>query len=246
MQVRAFALSLLLCAAPALAQKEKAAPVPTEQSVPQIVGRVQKLYEGTADLHARFTQSLQGVMGKRQASGEVWLKKPGKMRWDYEKPDKKLFVADGTQLWVYEPEDEQVFRQSLGSSQLPAQVSFLFGKGRLLNDFDISLMTDREARSAAVTDREARSAAVIDQGLGVAGDILLKLVPKVATTQYRYLAFVVDPKSFLVKETVVYDQQGGQNHLTFGNIEMNLKGGIDDGRFRFTPPTGTKVINAGK
>ena len=67
-----------------------------------------------------------------------------------------------------------------------------------------------------------------------------------ATAQYRYLAFVVDQKSYLVKETVVYDQQGGQNHLTFSNVEMNLKGGIADSRFSFTPPAGTKVINAGK
>jgi outer membrane lipoprotein carrier protein len=228
MDLRLLALFVLTTLWPGItpALADKSAPLVAVPDVPEVVGRVQKLYEGTSDLHARFTQSIEGVMGKRLAGGEVWLKKPGKMRWDYDRPDKKLFIADGTQLWVYEPEDEQAFRQALSSSQLPAQVSFLFGKGRLLSDFDISLL-------------EA-------SGLGTPGDIVLKLVPKAATAQYRYLAFVVDPKAYLVKETVVYDQQGGLNHLSFSHIEMNLKGGIDDARFRFTPPPGTKVITAGK
>ena len=161
-------------------------------------------------------------MGKRQASGTVALKKPGKMRWDYEKPEKKLFIADGTTLWVYEPEDEQAYKQPLSSSQLPAQVSFLFGRGKLPEEFEISYYDD--------------------QPLGEAGDLVLRLVPKVASAQYRHLLFVVQPKTFLVKETVLFDQQGGQNHLVFSAIEPNPKAGVDDARFSFTPPPETKII----
>lgn len=220
--------------APADAQAAPPVGVPAQaqtKAVADIVERMQKVYEGTNDMRARFSQQTQGMMAKRQASGEVLLKKPGKMRWDYEKPEKKLFVADGTQLWVYEPEDEQAFKQSLSSSQLPAQVSFLFGKGRLSDEFDITLL-DEKGKDA--------------QGLGEPGDHRLKLVPRVATAQYRYLLFVVDPRTFLVKETVVHDQQGGQNRIRFSAIETNLKGGIDDARFRFTPPAGTKIINASR
>ncbi len=196
---------------------------PGAPPVKDVVERMQKVYEGTADLHARFSQQTESLMGKRQASGEVWLKKPGKMRWDYEKPEKKLFLADGTVLWVYEPEDEQAFKQPLSSSQLPAQVSFLFGRGKLGESFDISRMEP-------------------GAGLGGTGDVVLKLVPRQATAQYRYLVFVVDPKTYLVKETVVYDQQGGSNHIQFSNIETNLKGGIHDSRFQFTPPPGTQIV----
>lgn len=212
-------------APPAPAKAAPPAGKPAE-AVRTVVERVQKVYEGTLDLHARFEQETVSVMGKRKASGEVWLKKPGKMRWDYSRPDKKLFIADGTTLWVYEPEDEQAFQQALSSSQLPAQVSFLFGRGRLMDDFDIS--------------------AAADLKLGAAGDVVLKLVPKAPTVQYRYLAFVVDPRSSLVKETVVFDQQGGQNHLTFTSIETNVKGGVDDARFRFTPPPGTQIIKGAR
>lgn len=226
--------SLLAVAAPVPLRAEAAPPAPESASAKAVAGiveRMQKVYEGTNDMRARFSQQTQSMMSKRQASGEVLLKKPGKMRWDYEKPEKKLFVADGTQLWVYEPEDEQAFKQPLSSSQLPAQVSFLFGKGRLSDEFDITLLDDKSKDA---------------QGLGDPGDHRLKLVPKVATAQVRYLLFVVDPKTFLVKETVVLDQQGGQNRIRFSAIETNLKGGIDDARFRFTPPAGTQIINASR
>ena len=191
--------------------------------LPQVVDRVQKLYEGTANLKARFAQTLETAMGKRQASGVLRLKKPGKMRWDYEKPEKKLFVTDGSVLWMYEPEDEQAFRQPLNSSQLPAQVSFLFGKGRLSDEFDITYLDG--------------------QKLGGAGDFVLKLVPKKATAQYKHLVFVVDGKTYMVKETLLFDQQGGSNHIVFSGIETNLKTDIDDSRFAFTPPANTKIIN---
>ena len=208
------------------APPRKAAPAADAQARPpiaEVVGQLQKSYESISALRARFAQTLSGPMGKRSASGGVALKKPGKMRWDYEKPEKKLFVADGTTLWVYEPEDEQAYKQPLSSSQLPAQVSFLFGRGKLQEEFEIAYYDD--------------------QPLGEPGDLVLKLVPKVASAQYRHLLFVVQPKTFLVKETILFDQQGGTNDLVFSAIETNPKSGVDDSRFSFTPPPETKIIS---
>ena len=208
------------------APPRKAAPTADAQARPpvaEVVGQLQKSYESISALRARFAQTLSGPMGKRSASGGVALKKPGNMRWDYEKPEKKLFVADGTTLWVYEPEDEQAYKQPLSSSQLPAQVSFLFGRGKLQEEFEIAYYDD--------------------QPLGEPGDLVLKLVPKVASAQYRHLLFVVQPKTFLVKETILFDQQGGTNDLVFSAIETNPKSGVDDSRFSFTPPPETKIIS---
>jgi outer membrane lipoprotein carrier protein len=184
--------------------------------------RIQKFYESTVDLHARFEQELvSGIGGHKKASGELWLKKPGRMRWEYEKPEKKLMVADGTALWVYEPEDEQAFRQDLHSSSLPSSVTFLWGSGKLSDEFAVSL--------------EAPEGTTVG-----AGDVALKLVPKQATAQYRLLYFIVDGKSAMVKETIVYDQQGGVNHMRFHDVETNKK--VPDAKFTFTPPSGTKII----
>lgn len=203
-----------------------AATSPARPPAAEVIGQLQKEYERTAVIKAKFAQTLTGPTGKRQASGSVVLKKPGKMRWDYEKPEKKLFVADGTNLWVYEPEDEQAFKQSLSSSQLPTQVSFLFGRGKLLDDFEVSYLDG--------------------QPLGEPSDFVLKLVPKVATAQYRHLVFVVSPTTHLVKETLLFDQQGGTNHIVFSALEQNPKSGADDSRFAFTPPPNTKIITPGR
>jgi outer membrane lipoprotein carrier protein len=210
-------------APPASAAAPAQIQAPARAPIVEVVAKIQKFYEATSSLKARFNQSLSGPMGQRKASGQVILKKPGKMRWDYEKPEKKLFVADGTTLWMYEPEDEQAFRQPLSSSQLPAQVSFLFGRGKLTDEFEITYFDEKR--------------------LGEPGDLVLKLVPKKPTAQYRHLLFVVNPRTYVVKETMLFDQQGGTNDLQFSAIEQNPKSGVDDSRFSFTPPAGTKIIN---
>jgi outer membrane lipoprotein carrier protein len=214
--MRAFPLLMSLLAAPAQAQPS------ADPAVAPLVARIQKFYDSTKDLHARFDQVLESGMGaKKKASGELSLKKPGKMRWDYQKPEKKLMVSDGQTLWVYEPEDEQAFKQELRASTLPLSVTFLFGQGKLSDEFTVTV--------------------VHPDGIGSAGDTVLKLVPKTATAAYRYLLFVVDPKTGVVHETIIYDQQGGTNHLTFTNVETNK--GIDDAKFHFSPPTGTKILS---
>jgi outer membrane lipoprotein carrier protein len=228
------AFSLLLVAAPAFARGggPKAAPgsggAPAKEAAAKdpaqdLAARIQKFYETTKDLHARFEQTMEtGVGKKRTATGELWLKKPGRMRWEYQKPERKLMVADGQSLWVYEPEDQQAFRQSLTSSSLPSSVSFLWGQGRLADEFDVAIEKAPPA------------------GVGGEGITVLKLVPKKATAQYRYLLFAVNDKTGMVVETVIFDQQGGTNDMKFRDIELNKN--VGDDKFKFTPPVGTRIL----
>lgn len=198
----------------AQAQEKKA------DSAATVVARVQKYYDTTRDLRAKFEQQLESPSrAPSKASGEVWLKKPGKMRWDYATPDKKLMVSDGATLWVYQPDDEQAYRQELHGSALPAQVSFLLGEGRLDKEFDASTT----------------------QVQGLAPDELaLKLVPKTGTAAYRYLVFVVDGKTGQVRRTIIYGQDGSINRLSFVDVQQNK--GVEDGKFKFSPPAGTHIL----
>jgi outer membrane lipoprotein carrier protein len=190
------------------------------ESAATVVARVQKYYDATKDLRAKFEQQLESASrAPSKASGEVLLKKPGKMRWDYAKPDKKLMVSDGATLWVYEPDDEQAYKQDLKGSALPAQVSFLLGEGKLDKEFDASFTK-------------------VD-GLG-ADELALKMVPKVGTTAYRYIVFVVDAKLGQVKQTIIYGQDGSTNKLSFADVQQNK--GVDDGKFKFSPPAGTHIL----
>jgi outer membrane lipoprotein carrier protein len=210
---------MIVMAAAALATVAQAQEKKPEAAA-TVVARVQRYYDSTKDLRAKFEQQLESPSrAPSKASGDVWLKKPGKMRWDYAKPEKQLIVSDGTTLWFYDPDDEQAYKQDLKGNTLPAQVSFLLGEGKLDKEFDASL-----------TKVE-----------GLAPDELaLKMVPKVGTTAYRYLVFVVDDKTGQVRRTIIYGQDGSTNRISFLEAQQNK--GVDDGKFKFSPPAGTKII----
>jgi outer membrane lipoprotein carrier protein len=191
-----------------------------DESAATVVARVQKYYDSTKDLHAKFEQQLSSASrAPSKAAGQVWLKKPGKMRWDYATPEKKVMVSDGATLWVYQPEDEQAYKQDLKNNALPAQVSFLLGEGNLAKEFDVSFTK-------------------VD---GLAPDALaLKMVPKTGTAAYRYIVFVIDGKSGQVRQTIIYGQDGSTNRLSFLDVQQNK--GVDDGKFKFSPPSGTQIL----
>jgi len=194
--------------------------------VKAVVAEVQKRYDGAADFRARFTQTLTSpaVNRKTNSAGEVMFKKPGRMRWDYEKPDKSSYVTDGGMLWLYEPDDKQAFKQDLKSSQLPAALSFLTGKGKLATEFDITFAGKSP--------------------YGSPGDYLLALSPRTPQAQVKAILFVVDPRTFDVRESVITDGQGNTNDLLFADIRVNTK--LPDALFHFVPPAGTRVIDTAK
>src|SRR5947207_6719947 len=149
--------------------------------VQTVVAKVQKRYDEAGDFKARFTQTLTSATLKRttNSSGQVTFKKPGRMRWDYEKPDKSSYITDGGVLWLYEPEDKQAFKQDLKSSQLPSALAFLTGKGKLGSEFDIAFAKDPP--------------------VGGPRDYVLALSPKQANGQVKSILFVDAPDTFLVE-----------------------------------------------
>jgi len=95
-----FLLLLLLCA-PLVAHA---------QSLDEVVNGVEATYGKIVDLRAEFAQTARNKsLGQDiKAEGIVLLKKGGKMRWDYKSPAPQQIVSDGTSLWVYTPELNQV------------------------------------------------------------------------------------------------------------------------------------------
>jgi outer membrane lipoprotein carrier protein len=213
----------LFAAMPAPATPTAATP---RLPVDAVVERVQKRYDAANDFRARFTQTLTSkTMGRKTSSaGGVMFKKPGRMRWDYDKPEKAIYVSDGGVLWLYEPEDQQAFKQELKASQLPAALAFLTGKGKLATEFDITAL----AKSA----------------YGTPGDYLLSLSPKVPEPAVKNILFVVDPRTFDVRESVITDGQGNLNDLTFADIKTNTR--LPESEFHFSPPPGVRVIDTAK
>lgn len=210
-----------------LAPPPPAAPLAAKRlDLKDVVDRVQKRYDAAADFRANFSQTLSNAATGRKtaSSGEVLLKKPGRMRWNYQKPEKKMYLADGQTLWLYEPEDNQVFKQDLRSSQLPAALAFLTGKGKLGDEFEIAFAPDAT--------------------YGGPKDYVLRLSPRTPQAQIKILVFVVDPEAFHVRESVLIDSQGNVNDMVFSDVKVNGK--IGDETFRWAPPAGARVIDTAK
>lgn len=207
-------LLLTLCLLPAAAAAQDAAP-----PVDEVLAGIQKFYADAQDLKAKFTQTYTyKVYDRKQVShGTVYFKKPRRMRWDYSKPTTKVFVADGQTLWVYEPEENQVFKRDLSSAQLPVALTFMSGEGKLADEFDAKLMPPPDDKHWQV-----------------------ELIPKKTEGDYKALRLTVDRATFAVTASTVVDPVGNTNHLVFADVQTN--GGLPDKGFEFKPPEGVRVI----
>ena len=81
--------------------------------VHKIADRVDKHYNSMESLQTNFTELYRGGGMTRNESGVMYLKKPGRMRWDYESPAKKVFLTDGKTAWFYVPGERQARRTSV-------------------------------------------------------------------------------------------------------------------------------------
>jgi outer membrane lipoprotein carrier protein len=208
---------------------EAAAPSPAAARlrVEQVVEKIQKRYDAAKDFRARFNQTLtNAAFGRKTSStGEVLLKKPGRMRWNYAQPEPKMYLSDGTTLWLYEPEDRQAFKQDLKSSQLPSALAFLTGQGKLAAEFDVAFAPPQTP-------------------YGAPRDYVLALTPKAPQAQVKTIVFVVDPATFDVRESVITDQQANVNDLLFSDIRFNTN--VPDATFRWSPPPGVRLLDTAK
>jgi outer membrane lipoprotein carrier protein len=220
--------AFMVVGTPASAQDKAASGEgPAEMSAENVAERVQKFYKKTKDYHADFEQTYTDVAAgaKKKSQGTVFFKKPGMMRWDYHQDDskkpKKVLVSNGADFWIYEYEFKQVFKKCLAESQLPTSLKFLMGQGDLLKEFDASFAS----RSTA-------------------DEPVLELTPKEPTSKYTKLVFELDPKTFQVKQTSIFDPYGNTNRIRFKAAKINKN--LPDSGFDFKPPKGARLLNPQK
>src|SRR6516165_8128265 len=204
-----------LAAAPA-----STAPPPMTPEVRSLVERMQAFYEKTTDFTADFRQDYAyKTFGRTVTStGTVAFQKPAKMRWEYLTPSKRTFVLSGDRIYALDPEAQTLTKAALPTSQLSASVTFLWGKGKLSDEFDISRTECKEC-------------------LGT----LLTLVPKKPDLRFREVQLDIDPKTAQVRRSIVIDPDGSRNTITFSNLKTNVS--LPKETFQLTPPPGTQIID---
>ena len=189
----------------------------------EVIGRVEERYTALEDLRASFAQSAFNKSLNRTipAEGVVYLKKGGKMRWEYTAPTPQQIVSDGKSLWIYTPELNQVNVGEAPRALAGPAGSFLAGLGRLREHFTVRFLNP----SRKTTD---------------AGNWVLDLRPRRPQPSLIRLALEVDPREYLVRSAVLYDQFENTVTMRFTRIVEN--GGLPDRLFAFGPPPGVATV----
>lgn len=181
-------------------------------------------YQHAESWQADFTQSTYVELLGRSITknGEMFLKKPGKLKIIYFGAHPKMYVSNSRKLWIYTEGDSQVeFYPNVSSVVSREALAFLQGLGELDRDF---LMATPKGASV-IKDPSLKS---------------VELKPKTKNSPLRKIILGVDEKTGLVKETVLYNASGNQTHYLFKKIRLNPL--LVDSLFEFKKPTGVIEI----
>jgi len=182
---------------------------------------VDQHYNHLHTLKAEFTESYRGAGTERVETGTLWLKKPGKMRWEYRSPREKLFLSDGKDGWFYLPGDKQVRKTPVRKlDDLRSPLAFLLGKARL----------EKQLQGLSLAP---------DQTPLVPGNMVLRGVPKNLADRVSQVLLEVTPDNRIVR--IQMDEvDGSVTEYRFDQQQENVQ--VADQQFHFTVPAGVELI----
>ena len=197
----------------------------SEDRVKEIVNKVESRYRTTADLTADFNQTttVKGFATAMKSAGRVYLKRPGKLRWDYFEPNLEQIFVDNDSVQFYVPEHKQVLTGQLSKmadSQAPLQL--LQGAARLDKHYDV--------------------AAAPDGAKGGGRLPLLLLTPLKGGPDQPQIVVEVDPENYFLRRVELHDVNGNVSNFVFSKIRSNT--GLKDELFKFTVPEDVEVVRA--
>jgi outer membrane lipoprotein carrier protein len=178
--------------------------------------RLDEFMRGLQSLQAEFRQSVHDAQGRKveESRGELALSRPNRFRWDYREPHPQVIVADGKNLWLYDPDLEQVTVRRLDRSLAGTPAMLLSGEGDLRASFKIE-------------NAEQKS-----------GTYWLTLSPKRTDTDFKRVKLGMRGTTLAAMELV--DKLGQVTVLEFSSVSRNPT--FEDSRFVFNPPAGVDVI----
>jgi outer membrane lipoprotein carrier protein len=198
-------------------------PAAAAPSLDDVVRDLEAAYSRVTDLKADFgqTSALKSLGTTISAKGVVYLKRGGKLRWEYGEPEKQQVVSDGKTFWAYTPSLNQVNTGPAPEALAGPAGSFLAGLGRVREHFAVRFLNP-----AQPTDGD--------------GNVVLDLKPKQPLPTMSRLVLSLDPKSWQVRKAVIHDQF--ENTVTMQFTKMVVNSGLPDSLFTFVAPPGVATV----
>jgi len=191
-----------------------------DTSVDRIASRVDRRYNNLKTLKAQFQENYSGAGLTRNESGELWLEKPGKMRWQYELPTPKLFIVDGKNAFFYVPSERQARRMPAKKlDDFRSPIRYLLGHTKLQQEFKrLALSSEAPQQSS---------------------DLVLEGVPKGMEERVQRVLLEISPTNQITR-IQIEELDGSRTEFIFHDIEENVA--VKPELFRFSPPPGIEIV----
>jgi outer membrane lipoprotein carrier protein len=178
--------------------------------------RMEAFSKGLKSVTADFSQTVTDANGERgdESQGSMALQAPRQFRWETNKPYQQTIVADGTRVWIYEPDLQQVSVRSQSGEEAHSPLTVLTDLSQLDSQFTASESGERD------------------------GLAWLKLVSKSKEPEFEYAELGFSASS--LERMLFKDQLGDTTEIRFSNWHRNPK--IDASALKFSPPKGVDVI----
>jgi outer membrane lipoprotein carrier protein len=195
----------------------------TDARARQIADKVDAKYNRLRSLKMDFAENYAGGGRIRKESGTLWLKQPGKMRWDYNSPTPKLFLSDGKTAYFYVPGERQARKTNLKNlDDLRSPLRYLLGKAKLVKEFDDLTIVP----GAKLLHPE---------------NVVLGGVPKRLKDRVQQVLFEINPQSQIERLTIE-EVDGTVTEFTFTGVEETPR--VSDDWFKFKRPENVELIEA--
>ena len=186
----------------------------------RVLKGIEKRYNSVKTLESDFSETYKFQGRSRTETGVLYLRKPGRMRWDYRNPAGKLFVSDGKDAYFYTPDNNRAEKIKLKESEdLRAPMAFLLGRLDFSKEFQ-----KFELRAEGQ-------------------NVWISAFPKSDNLPYRQVQFLAAP-DFRIERLIVTGQDASILDFTFSGEKRNPA--VNDGLFRFQLPAGAQFVDSSR
>ena len=188
-----------------------------------IADAVDRRYNDLRSLRAEFTEIYRSAGVERTESGTLWLKRPGKMRWEYRQPREKLFLADGKHAWFYVPGERQARKAPLKKlDDLRSPLRYLLGKAKLAKEFDdLALAPDVAPLTRA--------------------NVVLRGAPRGMADRVTAVLLEITPESRIAR-LLIEEVDGASTEFRFADTAENVA--VPDQKFQLSLPPDVEVVES--